>query len=90
MLEEKKAKHYIGYIRETIGEFQTSHKYLFATDGDPQAYVDRVAKTFRGDDATGKDGDYLTCGGQVRIQAYPANEVPPEDFAVLNRYLGSL
>lgn len=87
MAEEK---HYIGYIVETFGEFQASHKYLFTTAGDPAGYVDRVARNFRSNDAHGKDGDYLACGGEVRIQAHPANEVPPEDFAVLTRYIGSL
>jgi hypothetical protein len=84
-------KYYIGKINEVNGGMEYDTKYLFATNGNPDKYSRKVARDWRGCEASDwdkNDGGWwsdctLVCDDGSR-------EIPEEDFKVLSKYLAVL
>jgi len=81
-------KHYIGEVKEQNGEFEYETKFLFITEGCPTEYVDRVTKTWRGDEDNEYDED---AGGywsdDCIMSAGKYKKIPIKDFNILKKYL---
>ena len=84
-------KYYIGKIEEINGGFEYSDKFLFSTKGNPDKYMDKVAKDWRGcdkDDWDEDQGGYWSDCTIVRDDGH--REIPKEDYDVLCKYLAVL
>lgn len=81
-------KHYIGKIEERNGEFEYSEKILFATSANPSKHLDKLVREWRGctkSDWDEEEGGYWSdC---TLIFAGDWNEIPHDDFNVLQKYI---
>jgi hypothetical protein len=84
-------RYYIGEIMETNGGFEYCTKYLFNTARNPMAYADKNAKDWRSSDADDWDKSHngYWCDGTLITHA-GFEEIPKEDFEVLQKYLSVL
>ena len=84
-------KYYIGDIHERNGDLEYETRYLFATDGDPDKYTDKVAMEWRGGDESDWDeqeeGYWSDCS---LIFDHGSTEIPQEEFEVLRKHLAVL
>jgi hypothetical protein len=84
-------KYYIGKILERNGEFEYTDMYLFKTEGDPHKFTEKTAMEWRGGDEDGwdeaQDGYW---SDHTLIFNAGHNEIPEEDFIVLNKYLPAM
>jgi len=79
-------KFYIADIDITIGEYEVSSTFMFATSGNPERHVDHVASTFYGqpDDDDDKESNvYYFNGGEIAIQSGRFSEITAECFEAL-------
>lgn len=84
-------KYYFARINETNGGMEYDTPYLFSTKGDPHKYAKKIAKDWRGSDAS--DWDKALQGywcDETMICAEDCREIPEADFEVLKKYLAVL
>lgn len=89
-MKKPKQKHYFATIKEQQGEYEHETRYLFKTAGDPNAYNEKVARTWYGDDAEDCEysGGYVS--GDIIVSAGEVKKIPASDFATLKKYLSVL
>lgn len=84
-------KHYFARINETNGGFEYDTPFLFVIKGDPHKYVKKIAKDWRGSDASDWDKGlqgYWCDETMICVDDY--REIPEADFEVLKKYLAVL
>jgi hypothetical protein len=84
-------KHYFARINETNGGMEYDTPFLFVIKGDPYKYAKKIAKDWRGSDASDWDKELqgYWCD-ETLICADYYQEIPEADFEVLKKYLAVL
>lgn len=84
-------KHYFARITENNGGMEYDTPFLFVIKGDPHKYAKKIAKDWRGSDASDWDkalGGYWCDETMICVDDY--REIPEADFEVLKKYLAVL
>ena len=81
-------KFYIGIITERNGNLEYDSKFLFITEDDPEEYMETTAMKWRGSNENDYDINYEGYwSDQTLITNGGCNEIPEEDFKILQKYL---
>lgn len=83
-------KYYLGTIDEDNGGMEYNTKFVFATDGDEDEYMDKVASEWRDGASDYDEGHSGYWSDDTLIQAGACQEIPEADFVVLAKYLAVL
>lgn len=81
-------KYYLLTIEEHIGDYSSYQDYLIELEeGDIETRVDEEMRTWR-DNFCGREGDYYSYDdGTIIAEVYYYQEIPQEDYVVLNKYI---
>ena len=82
--------HYIGKLRVRSGDCETTTVFRFTTTGNPDNYVNRVAKTWYGGKAENDGGIYLFDAGCIAVTPESAHAVPKDVYDALRSIVSEI
>lgn len=83
-------KTYLGKITVTAGEYETDCTFRFKTGGNPDRYLNRIAKDWYGGKAEKFGDTYCFDAGCVAVTPRRWQEIPADQYDALASFINEL
>lgn len=81
---------YLGKVTVIAGEYETVCTFRFKTEGDPDKYLDRIAKDWYGSKPEKYLGAYCFDAGCVAVRPNRWKEIPQEQYETLAGFISEI